>query len=164
MSDKPSHHVPHAHVSVTSTTDESVAPWDHGPDAHDMAMQGPLMVAIRIENMDLGVIKRHDNVFWRQMQACNHSLVRSDVMADGPAAMAPRRLDHVSLLEVRLVRYAGGTMSRWSRVWVSDAVKAVTAHVRGAAGRRRKRVVKLEKGPLPEGLGVRCRSKGCDRW
>lgn len=101
----PSRHVPDSHVPIAATADEGVAPWHHRPDAHDMPGEGLLMLAVGVEDVDLGVVQGDDDVLRREVEAGDDSLVGRDVSTDRPAAAPPRRLDHVSLLEVRLVRH-----------------------------------------------------------
>lgn len=63
----PRSHIPDPNISITASTDQNIAPRDHCPYPHDMPCQSPLMIAFGIEDMYLGVIQGHHNVFLGQM-------------------------------------------------------------------------------------------------
>ena len=85
----PSEKIPYPDVPVTSTTDQDVFPRNHGPYAHNVALQCLLSIALGIENVDLGVIKRHDDVLWRQVKTGHHPSVLGDILGDLSAARLP---------------------------------------------------------------------------
>jgi hypothetical protein len=97
-------HVPYSHVAVAATGDKYVVPWDHSPYAHDMTFQSLLVVADRIEDVDFGIVHRNHDILVSQMEACNDTLIRSDVLDDAFATFPPRCLDHVLMPEMRIMR------------------------------------------------------------
>ena len=111
----PGQQIPDADVTIASAADENVAAGHHGPDAHGVADQRALMVAVGVEDVDLGVVERDDDVLRRQMQAGHDALIRRDVALLDAAAVPPRRLDLVALLEVRPVRHGQGLLSQRRR-------------------------------------------------
>lgn len=54
--------VPNANISIASTADQDVIPWNHSPDAHDMALQCAQRISFSIEYVNPGIIKSHDDV------------------------------------------------------------------------------------------------------
>lgn len=60
--DLPSGHIPDPYVAIAAATHKQVSPRHHGPDAHDVALQRLLVLALRVENVDLRVVKRDNNV------------------------------------------------------------------------------------------------------
>lgn len=99
----PGRHVPYSHVPIASTTHQCVTPGYHCPHAHNMSGQRSQYVTISVEYVDLCIIQRNHNVVRRKMETRHYAMVRRSMLCDDPAARPPRRLDHVSLLEMRLV-------------------------------------------------------------
>jgi hypothetical protein len=64
-------------------------------------LQRLLVVANRVKDVDLGIVERNHNVLLGQMQARHYALVWCDLARIAHTAVAPRRLDHVALLEMR---------------------------------------------------------------
>lgn len=52
----PSSHVPHSNFPVTATAHKNIVPWNHSPNAHNVSLQGLLVVPVSIVNMDLRII------------------------------------------------------------------------------------------------------------
>lgn len=68
-----------------------------------MTLQHSKGIALNIENVDSGVIKRHDDVRRREVQACHDSTILCNRSDTRHATSSPRRIDQVSLLEVGFV-------------------------------------------------------------
>ena len=63
----PSRQIPYANVAIAATADQEITPWYHGPDAHDVALEGFLMVANRVEDVNLRIVKRHHDILVGEM-------------------------------------------------------------------------------------------------
>lgn len=59
------------------------------------------MLAIRVKDVNLGIVKRHDNVLVRKVEACHDTLVRGNLPRVAAPPGPPSRLYHVALLEMR---------------------------------------------------------------
>lgn len=68
-----------------------------------MTLQRLLVLTICIENVDLGVVQGNNNVLAGQMQACDHTLVRGNMLAYYLTTLSPSRFNHILLLKVRPV-------------------------------------------------------------
>lgn len=64
------------------------------------------MVADGVEDVNLGVVERDHDVLLGQMQARHYTLFGRDLARIAYTAVAPCRLDHVTLLEMRPVCYS----------------------------------------------------------
>jgi hypothetical protein len=98
--DVPGREIPDTDISITTTTNQKVAPWHHCPDAHHVALKRLLVRSVHIENVNLGIVEGDDDVLFSEMQASHYSLVRCDLPRVDLASRAPRRFHHVPLLEV----------------------------------------------------------------
>lgn len=85
----PSLEVPYSHVAITASTDQSIIPGNHGPDTHNMSLQGALRVSLSIEHMNLGIIKCHNDVLGCQMQACNDAPLLGNIPRCASTARSP---------------------------------------------------------------------------
>jgi hypothetical protein len=63
----PGGHIPHSNITVTATTYKGITPWYHSPNTHNMALERLLVIAIRVEDMNLSIIKRNNNILGCQM-------------------------------------------------------------------------------------------------
>lgn len=68
-----------------------------------MALQGLLLIAIRVEDMDLCIVQSNHNILWCQMQTRHHALILRNMPGNILTSGLPRRLYQVSLLEMALV-------------------------------------------------------------
>lgn len=96
----PSSHIPDSHIPVTAARDKGIAPRHHSPDTHDMALQTSQMPTLGVKNVNLCVVKGHNNILVCQVQASNHTLIRCNLPLVNFASDAPSRLDLVALLEM----------------------------------------------------------------
>jgi hypothetical protein len=55
--------VPDADITIAASADESIAVRDHSPDTHDVSLQTSQMASFTIENMNLCVVERNDDIF-----------------------------------------------------------------------------------------------------
>lgn len=95
--------VPDADVAVAAAGDEDVAVGDHGPDAHDVALEAAEVAAVRVEDVDLGVVEGDDDVGGGEVEGSDDALVRGDLAGVDFAASAPGGFDLVALFEVGAV-------------------------------------------------------------
>ena len=96
----PSRQVPHTHIPIASTADEEILPWDHSPYSHDMTLQDPLSVSLRVKDVDLRIVEGHDNILGREMETGNNSTILRDIPCDIATTCSPCSVHQVSLLEV----------------------------------------------------------------
>ena len=92
--------VPDPYVSIAATRHKGTLVRNHSPHTHDMALQTPQMSTFCIKNVDLGVIKRNDDIVGREVQGGHYSLIRCDLSRLHITTMSPSSLHLVSLLEV----------------------------------------------------------------
>lgn len=99
----PSCQIPHSDVTITSAADQDVIPGNHCPHAHNVSLQSPQCVSLRIENMDLGIVQCNDDVFGGQMKTRDHTTLLRDVSGDVRSTVPPSHFDLVFLFEMRPV-------------------------------------------------------------
>ena len=63
----PSRQIPYANVAIATTADQEITPWYHGPHAHDVPLEGFLMVANCVEDVNLRIVKRHHDILVGEM-------------------------------------------------------------------------------------------------
>jgi hypothetical protein len=68
-----------------------------------MSLQGLLLIAISVEDMDLCIIQSNHNILRCKMQTRHHALILRDMPGNILASGLPRRLYQISLLEMALV-------------------------------------------------------------
>lgn len=95
--------IPNTHVTVTAATHQGITPRDHSPNAHDMALESALRIALAVKYVDLGVIKSQDDVLWGKMEACDDATFLGDVPRNTRAPRSPGSLYQVALFKMRLV-------------------------------------------------------------
>lgn len=66
-SNVPSSHVPDPNITITTSTDKCIAPRNHRPHTHNMTLEGLLVIAVGIEDVNLSVVERNNYVLRRQM-------------------------------------------------------------------------------------------------
>ena len=96
----PSRQIPHPHIPIASTADEDILPWDHSPYSHNMTLQDPLCIPFRVKNMNLRIVKGHNDVFRREVETGNDSTILRNIPRDVAPTCPPCGIDQVSLLEV----------------------------------------------------------------
>lgn len=63
----PSRKIPYADVAITATANQEITPWYHGPHAHDVPLEGFLMVANCVEDVNLCIVESNHNVLVSKM-------------------------------------------------------------------------------------------------